>query len=87
MISSNNIEEKVFICRLTLIPFVSKILFQFQHKQFPIIISFIMTINKSQGESLKDVGIYLPILDFFSHGQLSMAISRLQHMNNGIFLC
>jgi len=46
-----------------------------------------MTINKSQGESLKDVGIYLPILDFFSHGQLSMAISRLQHMNNGIFLC
>lgn len=65
VISSNNIEEKVFIRRLTLIPFVSKILFQFQHKQFPIIISFIMTINKSQGESLKDVGIYLPILDFF----------------------
>ena len=35
-----------------------------------------MTINKSQGQTVKNVGVWLPS-PVFSHGQLYVALSRL----------
>jgi ATP-dependent DNA helicase PIF1 len=64
VISGSNIGEKVYIPRLSLTPSDVRIPFKFQRGQFLIVISFAMTINKCQGQSLKNVGIYLSSVVF-----------------------
>ena len=55
--------------------------FKFKRTQFPIRVSFAMTVNKAQGQTIPHVGIYLPN-PVFSHGQLYVALSRATARSN-----
>jgi len=74
--SGQHVGKRVFIPRLLLSPSDDISLpFKFKRKQFPVKLSFAMTINKSQGHTIPNVRIYLPE-PVFSHGQLYVGLSR-----------
>ena len=51
--------------------------FTMRRVQFPVRLSFAMTINKSQGQTFDRVGLFLPS-PVFTHGQLYVAFSRVR---------
>jgi ATP-dependent DNA helicase PIF1 len=68
--------KRVFLLRMPLCPSDDQMFpFEFKRKQFPIRLSFAMTVNKSHGQTIPNVGVYLSA-PVFSHGQLYVAISR-----------
>ena len=76
IVGGQHMRKRVCIPRLQLSPSDDISLpFKFKRKQFPVKLSFAMTINKSQGQTIPNVGIYLPE-PMFSHGQLYVGLSR-----------
>lgn len=71
--------ESVLIPRIPIIP--TDLPFQFKRLQFPIRVSFAMTINKAQGQTLRVAGVHLE-KHCFSHGQLYVACSWVSSAQN-----
>ncbi|XP_076948110.1 uncharacterized protein LOC143620292 [Bidens hawaiensis] len=61
VVSGTNIGYRTLISRISLTPTDKKLPFKLKRRQFPICLCFAMTINKSQGQSLSRVGLYLKI--------------------------
>lgn len=71
---SNPLQKLTFIPRISLSPFIEAVGFHLTHRQFPVCLAFTMTINKSQGQSVKNVGINFQT-PVFTHGQFYVAMS------------
>ncbi|XP_074352577.1 uncharacterized protein LOC141691718 [Apium graveolens] len=85
IISGAKIGQNVTIPRIIMSPKESKWPFKLNRLQLPIASCFAMTINKSQGQSLKRVGLYLPG-QVFTHGQVYVAISRMTGIEGSVIV-
>ncbi|XP_062182115.1 uncharacterized protein LOC133886421 [Phragmites australis] len=74
--------KRIFLPRIPLCPSDDEMFpFLFKRKQFPVRLSFAITINKAQGQTIPNVGVYLP-QPVFSHGQLYVTLSRATAKRN-----
>ena len=86
ILNGSNEGDITHIPRIDLIESSGDLPFHLKRRQFIIKVAFAMTINKAQGQSLKQVGIYLPC-SVFGHGQLYVAPSRSGNPLKTKYMC
>lgn len=69
--------KRVYISRMNLIPWDANVTITFQRRQSSLCLCFAMTITKSQGQTLSNVGLYLS-RHVFTHSQLYAVVSRVK---------
>ena len=81
LLGGQHAEETVFIPRIYNQPTKDQNSFKFIRKQFPVKLCFSMTINKSQRQTLKHVGLDLrtPV---FTYGQFYVEVFRVTSVSN-----
>jgi ATP-dependent DNA helicase PIF1 len=81
LLTGEHAGKTVFIPRINNVPTDDQVAFKFIRRQFPVRVCFAMTINKSQGQTVKHVGLDLrrPV---FTHGQFYVGISRVTSVWN-----
>lgn len=82
LIGGDHDGQLALILRISLIPTSTpNYTFKIRRRQFPVRLAFAITINRSQGQSVKYVGLDLRI-PVFAHGQLYVALSRVTTKRN-----
>lgn len=85
IITGTHSGTEVFLPRIPFISSESDLPVIIRRLQFPVRPAFAMTINKSQGQTMRYVGVYLPN-PVFTHGQLYVALSRSTSRKNMFIL-
>jgi ATP-dependent DNA helicase PIF1 len=86
LLTGQHAGSTVFIPRVLNQPTEDQNPFKFTRKQFPVWLCFAMTINKSQGQTVKHVGLDLRAA-VFCHGQFYVAVSRVTSVANIKAIC
>lgn len=75
IMTGSHIGDTVYIPRIILMSKKSKFPFVLERRQYPLRLCYAMTINKSQGQTLDSVGIYLKETCFYTWSALCCSLT------------